>query len=103
MTKVDEEVQTELEAEVFRRMVAHLQDRTDVQNIDMMNLAGFCRNCLSNWYLEAAQNKGLELKKEESRELVYGMSYDMWKSKYQSKATPGQLKAYEQAKPKPDH
>jgi len=103
MKKVDEEVRTELEAEVFRRMVAHLQNRTDVQNIDMMNLAGFCRNCLSNWYLEAAQSKGVELNKEESRELVYGMSYDLWKSKYQSTATPDQLKAYEQAKPKADN
>jgi len=103
MKNIDGKVRTELEAEVFRRLVAHLQNRTDVQNIDMMNLAGFCRNCLSNWYLEAAQSKGLDLNKEDSRELVYGMTYDEWKSKYQSDANPDQLRAYEQARSEEDH
>ena len=75
---------TELEAAAFRRLVSHLQDRTDVQNIDLMNLAGFCRNCLSKWYAEAANESGLDLSKGDARERVYGMPYDEWKALYQT-------------------
>lgn len=75
---------TELEAAAFRRLVSHLQERTDVQNIDLMNLAGFCRNCLSKWYAEAASDSGVELSKDDARELVYGMPYDEWKAQYQT-------------------
>ncbi len=80
----------ELEAAVFRRLVEHLRKRTDVQNIDMMNLAGFCRNCLSNWYREAAEAAGYDVSRDQSRELVYGMPYEEWKSRYQSEASPDQ-------------
>jgi uncharacterized protein len=90
---IDDKTRTELEAAVFRRLVAHLRDRTDVQNIDLMNLAGFCRNCLSNWMKEAADAKGAILSKDESREAVYGMPYETWKSKFQGTATPEQLDA----------
>ena len=76
--------QTELEAAVFRRLVAHLQERTDVQNIDLMNLSGFCRNCLSRWYSEAAAEKGIDVDKEAAREHVYGMPYSEWKEKFQT-------------------
>ena len=75
---------TELEAAAFRRLVSHLQERTDVQNIELMNLAGFCRNCLSKWYAEAASESGVELSKDDARELVYGMPYDEWKAQYQT-------------------
>lgn len=88
-----------LEAAAFRRLVAHLRERTDVQNIDLMNLAGFCRNCLSNWYLEAAEQQGVPLTKAQSREAVYGMSYEAWKALHQSEATPEQRAAFERAKP----
>ncbi|EMR12692.1 hypothetical protein MPL1_09030 [Methylophaga lonarensis MPL] len=81
---MDQQTQTELEAAAFRRLVAHLQERTDVQNIDLMNLAGFCRNCLSKWYLAAAESKGLDLNYDQAREMVYGMPYDEWKAKYQT-------------------
>ena len=74
---------TQLEAAAFRRLVSHLQERTDVQNIDLMNLAGFCRNCLSKWYAEAAGESGVDLSKDVARELVYGMPYDEWKARYQ--------------------
>ena len=90
---IDEKTTTELEAAVFRRLVAHLRERTDVQNIDLMNLAGFCRNCLSNWMKEAADAKGVALSKDESREAVYGMPYETWKAKHQGSATPEQLAA----------
>jgi len=90
---IDEKTQTELEAAVFRRLVEHLKLRTDVQNIDLMNLAGFCRNCLSNWLKEAADEKGAAMTKDESREAVYGMPYETWKSKYQGTATPEQMAA----------
>jgi len=89
MTSDDKE-RIELEAAVFRRLVEHLRGRTDVQNIDLMNLAGFCRNCLSNWYREAAEAKGLDVSKDESRELVYGMPYEEWKARYQSEANAEQ-------------
>ncbi|AFI84906.1 DUF1244 domain-containing protein [Methylophaga nitratireducenticrescens] len=80
---MDKQTQTELEAAAFRRLVAHLQERKDVQNIDLMNLAGFCRNCLSKWYLAAAEEHGVEMDYDAAREHVYGMSYDEWKEKYQ--------------------
>ena len=90
---IDDKTRTELEAAVFRRLVQHLRSRTDVQNIDLMNLAGFCRNCLSNWLKEEADAKGAAISKEESREAVYGMPYETWKATYQSEATPEQLAA----------
>lgn len=101
MTEIDENTRVELEAAAFRRLLAHLRSRTDVQNIDLMNLAGFCRNCLSNWYQDAAHDKGLDLGKAEAREIVYGMPYDEWKAKYQAEAGADQLAAFEQNKP--DH
>ena len=76
--------ETELEAAAFRRLVSHLQERNDVQNIDLMNLAGFCRNCLSKWYAEAASQSGAEVSKDDAREVVYGMPYDEWKAQYQT-------------------
>jgi hypothetical protein len=88
---IDDKTRTELEAAAFRRLIEHLRSRTDVQNIDLMNLAGFCRNCLSNWLKEAADAKGAAMSKEESREAVYGMSYETWKSKFQGTASPEQL------------
>jgi len=94
---IDDKTRTELEAAVFRRLVQHLQNRTDVQNIDLMNLAGFCRNCLSNWMKEEADAKGMKISKDESREAVYGMPYEEWKAKYQGAATPEQLAAMKKA------
>lgn len=88
--KIDEQTQTELEAAAFRRLVEHLRANAEVQNIDLMNLAGFCRNCLSNWMREAAEARGLEMSKKDSRELVYGMSYDEWKAKHQTPASAEQ-------------
>ncbi|MBN8969772.1 MAG: DUF1244 domain-containing protein [Rhizobiales bacterium] len=88
---IDKATRTELEAAVFRRLVSHLQRRTDVQNIDMMNLAGFCRNCLSNWMKDAADAAGVAMSKDESREAIYGMPYDEWKAKYQAEASPEQI------------
>ena len=90
MSEIDPGTQTALEAAVFRRLVAHLRDRTDVQNIDLMNLAGFCRNCLSNRLKDAADEAGLPLTKDESREAVYGMPYAVWKARYQTEASPEQ-------------
>ena len=81
---------TALEAAAFRRLIDHLQTRTDVQNIDMMNLSGFCRNCLSRWYMEAAEEAGLEMNKDAAREVVYGMPYAEWKARHQTEATPEQ-------------
>ena len=95
----DDKTRTELEAAVYRRLVEHLRGRTDVQNIDLMNLAGFCRNCLSNWLKEAADEKGTALTKDESREAVYGMPYEAWKSKYQGTASPEQTAAMKKANP----
>ncbi|MFY9697546.1 MAG: DUF1244 domain-containing protein [Rhodoplanes sp.] len=94
---MDEKTRTELEAAVFRRLVDHLRTRTDVQNIDLMNLAGFCRNCLSNWLKDAADAKGVPLTKDESRAEVYGMPYEEWKAKHQREATPEQQAAFTQA------
>ena len=87
---IDDQTRTELEAAAFRRLVQHLREHTEVQNIDLMNLAGFCRNCLSNWIKDAADEKGVAMTKDESREQVYGMPYDDWKKKYQTEATPEQ-------------
>jgi hypothetical protein len=95
MQIMDEKTQTELDAAVFRRLVEHLRSRTDVQNIDMMNLAGFCRNCLGNWMKEAADAKGVALSKDESRERVYGMPYDEWKAKHQKEASSAQKAAFD--------
>jgi hypothetical protein len=81
--ELDERTRTELEAAAFRRLVEHLRERSDVQNIDLMSLAGFCRNCLSKWYRAAAQERGVELSDPQAREIVYGMPYDEWKAKYQ--------------------
>jgi predicted N-formylglutamate amidohydrolase len=92
--QIDPKTATELEAAVFRKLVSHLQGRSDVQNIDMMNLAGFCRNCLSNWYQEAAKAAGIELSKEAARELVYGMPYDEWKAQNQTEASPEQMRHF---------
>jgi hypothetical protein len=91
---MDQKTQTELEAAAFRRLVSHLQKRTDVQNIELMLLADFCRNCLSNWYEDAAKEKGLDLTNADAREIVYGMPYSEWKAKYQTAATPEQQEAY---------
>ncbi len=91
---VDQKTQTELEAAAFRRLVAHLRKRTDVQNIDLMNLAGFCRNCLSKWMKEEADAKGLSLSLDDTREQVYGMPYDQWKAMYQLEAKPDQQAAF---------
>jgi uncharacterized protein len=100
MADLTKEQQTELEAAAFRRLVSHLQNRTDVQNIDLMNLAGFCRNCLSNWYLEAASHSGLPVSKDQSREAVYGMPYDAWKRLHQREASADQQTAFEINRPK---
>ncbi|HVY41823.1 MAG TPA: DUF1244 domain-containing protein [Hyphomicrobiaceae bacterium] len=99
MTKFDTKTETELQAAAFRRLVAHLRERTDAQNIDLMNLAGFCRNCLANWYQEAASARGHTLTKDEAREVIYGMPYKEWQAKYQKEATPEQKAAFEKTKP----
>lgn len=91
---MDQQTQTELEAAAFRRLVDHLRENTEVQNIDLMNLAGFCRNCLSKWYRAAAEDKGIDMNYEEAREIVYGMPYPEWKDKYQKEATPEQQAAF---------
>lgn len=85
---------TELEAAAFRRLVAHLRTRSDVQNIDMMTLAGFCRNCLANWVQDAAAEKGMAVSKDQAREFVYGMPFKDWQAKHQKEATPAQAAAY---------
>ena len=96
----DENTRTELEAAVYRRLVEHLRSRTDVHNIDLMNLAGFCRNCLSNWMKDAADAKGIAMTKEESREIVYGMPYDEWRAKHQKQPSADQKAAFEKASQK---
>ena len=96
----EDKSRTELEAAVFRRLVEHLRSRTDVQNIDLMNLAGFCRNCLSNWMKDAADQSGVPMTKEESREIVYGMPYEEWRTKYQKEESAEQKAAFEKANPK---
>lgn len=92
---LDKQTQTEIEAAAFRRLVQHLDERKDVQNIDLMNLAGFCRNCLSKWYKAAAEEQGEAVDYDQAREVVYGMPYSEWKEKHQQKATPEQLAAFE--------
>ncbi len=99
---IDPLTETELQAAAYRKLVEHLKTRTDVQNIDLMNLAGFCRNCLANWYQEAAGEKGVELTKDDAREIVYGMPYKEWQARHQKQASPEQKAAFEKAKPK-DH
>jgi hypothetical protein len=91
---IDEKTRIELEAATFRRLVEHLRSRTDVQNIDMMNLAGFCRNCLSNWMKEAADQNGVPMTTDEGREAIYGMPFEEWKAKYQNEASKAQLAAF---------
>lgn len=102
MAGIDKQTQTELEAAAFRTLVGHLKKRSDVQNIDIMTLAGFCRNCLSKWYLAAAKDKGLDLSMEDAREQVYGMAYDEWKSTYQKDSTPEQQEAFKKVMADPD-
>jgi len=92
---MDDQTRTELEAAAFRRLVDHFRKRTDVQNIDLMNLSGFCRNCMSKWYRGAAEEKGLEMSYDEAREIIYGMPYDDWKEKHQTEATAEQMAQYE--------
>jgi hypothetical protein len=96
---MDDKTRTELEAAAFRGLVEHLRRRTDVQNIDLMNLAGFCRNCLSKWYMGAAKEHGIDMSYDEAREIVYGMPYSEWKEKYQKEATPEQQREFEETKP----
>ena len=93
-----QQTQTEIEAAAFRRLVQHLQENTDVQNIDLMNLASFCRNCLSKWYRAAAEERNVELDYEQAREIVYGMSYSEWKEKYQKEASAEQKAQYDSRK-----
>ena len=97
MAKIDNSLVTEFEAAAFRRLVQHLRERSDVQNIDLMNMAGFCRNCLSNWMKEAADAKGVAMSKEESRQIVYGMPFEEWKAKYQKEASPEQKAAFDKS------
>jgi hypothetical protein len=97
---LDDKTRTELEAAAFRRLLEHLNARSDVQNIDMMNLAGFCRNCLSNWMKEAADAKGVPMTKDESRQAIYGMPFEDWKKKHQKEASPEQKAAFEKASQK---
>jgi len=95
---MDQQTRTELEAAAFRGLIEHLQRRTDVQNIDLMNLAGFCRNCLSKWYMAAAKEKGIEMNYDEAREVIYGMPFEDWKNNYQKEASPEQLEQFESTK-----
>ena len=105
MNKNDINAQTrlELEAAAFRRLRDHLQERTDVQNVDLMNLSGFCRNCLSRWYMEEANEKGIGLDKDTAREIVYGMPYNKWRDKYQTEASSEQNAKFDQVMKSEDH
>jgi hypothetical protein len=94
---MDDKTRIELEAAAFRRLLQHLGERTDVQNIELMNLAGFCRNCLSKWYRAAAEERGMEMSYEQARTIVYGMPYEEWKAKYQKEATAEQQAAFNAA------
>ncbi len=98
---MDDQTRTELEAAAFRALVAHLRERTDVQNIDLMNLSGFCRNCLSKWYRAAAEERGMDLTYDDAREIVYGMPFGEWRDKYQTEASAEQKAAFKEANP--DH
>jgi uncharacterized protein len=97
---MDEKTCMEVEAVVLHRLVDHLRMHTEVQNIDLMNLAGFCRNCLSKWYREAAEERGIEMSYEEARELIYGMPYAQWKAKYQKESSLEQVQSFEEAPPR---
>ena len=99
MADLSPDLQDKLDAAAFRRLVSHLQNRTDVQNIELMILADFCRNCLGNWYREAAEADGIELSTEQARERVYGMPYAEWKQKHQTEATPEQMAAFKARRP----
>lgn len=100
---IDRATRTELEAAAFRRLLAHLDAHKDLQNVDLMGHAGFCRNCLADWYREAASDKGIDLSKDAAREIIYGMPYDEWKAKYQTEATPEQLERMKAFKKKIKH
>ena len=102
MKELTEEQKRDFEAAAFRTLVEHLRQRTDVQNIDLMNLAGFCRNCLSNWYRDAANAAGVEMDKEQSREIIYGMPYAEWQARHQTDASAKQKAEFEENRPK-DH
>lgn len=99
MTAPTDQQQIEFEAAAFRRLLGHLRERSDVQNIDLMNLAGFCRNCLSNWYQDAAKDAGVAISKDEARTMVYGMPYENWKKRHQSEASDAQKTAFEASRP----
>jgi hypothetical protein len=100
MTELSKEQKRDFEAAAFRTLIGHLRERADVQNIDLMNLAGFCRNCLSNWYREAAEATGVTLTKDESREIIYGMPYDEWRARHQTEASEAKKAAFEANRPK---
>jgi len=100
MTELTTQQQTDFEAAAFRRLLNHLRERDDVQNIDLMNLAGFCRNCLANWYLDAASAAGTALTKDQSREYIYGMPYDDWKARNHAEASDAQKASFETNRPK---
>ena len=91
---MNKQIETKIQAKVFNRLVEHLQNRTDVQNIDLMNLSGFCRNCLSRWYAEAAEENGLDITKDRAKEIVYGMPHNIWKEKYQTEASEDQTEKF---------
>jgi len=99
---MNKEIETKIQAKVFNRLVEHLQKRTDVQNIDLMNLSGFCRNCLSRWYAEAAEENGLDITKDRAKEIVYGMPHNIWKEKYQTEASKDQKEKFKTSNTK-DH
>lgn len=103
MTVTDTPTSTELEAAAFRTLMEHLRQRPDVQNIDLMTLAGFCRNCLAKWYRAAAEERGLAMSYDDAREIVYGMPYDEWKAKHQKEASGDQKKAFDQGQHKGQH
>ena len=94
---MDDKTRIELEAASFRRLVQHFREHTEVQNIDLMNLAGFCRNCLSKWYRAAAEDRGIDMTYDQAREIIYGMAYEEWKAKHQAEATSEQREAFQQA------
>jgi hypothetical protein len=99
---MNKEIETKIQAKVFNRLVEHLQKRSDVQNIDLMNLSGFCRNCLSRWYAEAAEENGLDITKDRAKEIVYGMPHNIWKEKYQTEASEDQKEKFKTSNTK-DH
>ena len=100
--KMNKEIETKIQAKVFNKLIEHLQKRTDVQNIDLMNLSGFCRNCLSRWYTEAAKENGLDITKDRAKEIVYGMPHNIWKEKYQTEASEDQKEKFKTSNTK-DH